>query len=105
MLRLPYPQSDPTRGQDAPEVAVREDGNIALQRPEPSNQPICAFGNLGRRFTARTSVSKDIPVRPCLANIYRALSFVVAIVPLRQIRFDFRNLIQPGQFTCSPRAL
>ena len=86
-------------------MAMREDGNITLQRPEPSNQPICAFGNLGGRFTARTSVSKDIPVWPPLANIYRALSFVVAVVPLRQVRFDFRNFIQPGQLTCSPCAL
>lgn len=77
MLRLPYLQSDPTRGHDTPEMAVR-DGDITLKRPESSNQPICAFGNLGGRFAAWASVSKDVPVRPCLANIRRALSLVVA---------------------------
>ena len=46
MLRLPYLQPDPTRGQDTSEVAMREDGNITLQRSKPGNQPIRAFGNL-----------------------------------------------------------
>ena len=105
MLRLPYLQSDPTRAEDTPEVAMREDGNITLHRPEPSNHPICAFGYLGGRFAAWTSVSKDIPVWPCLANIRGSLSLVVAVVPLREVRFDFRNLTQPGQLTRSPCTL
>ena len=105
MLRLPYLQSDPTRGQDTPEMAMREDGNVAFERPEPSDQPICAFGNLGGRFPAWTSVSKDIPAGPCLADIRRALSLIVAIVPLHEVRFDFRNLTQSGQHTCSPCTL
>ena len=86
-------------------MTMREDGNITLQHSEPSNQPICAFGNLSGRFTARTSVSKDIPIWPSLANITWALSFVVAVVPLHQVRFDLCNFIQPGQLTCSPCAL
>jgi len=86
-------------------VAMREESNVTLQRPEPSNQPICAFGNLGGRFAAWTSVSKDIPVWPCLSNVYWALSLVVAVVPLREVRFDFRNLTQPGQLTRSPCTL
>ena len=63
MLRLPHRQSDPTRGQDAPEVAMREDGNVSSQRAETGNHTVSAVGNLGRRFTTRTSVSKKIPVR------------------------------------------
>src|SRR5713101_5676322 len=94
--------SNPTRGQDTPEMAMREDRNIAFQRPEPGNHPICASGNLGGRFAPWASVSKDIPVWPCLANIHRALSLVVAVVPLREIRFDFCNVTQPGQLACSP---
>ena len=86
-------------------MAMREDGNVAFERPEPSDQPICAFGNLGGRFPAWTSVSKDIPAWPCLADIRRALSLIVAIVPLHEVRFDFRNLTQPGQLTCSSFAL
>src|SRR5450755_3789638 len=86
-------------------MAMREDGDVAFQRPEPGNHPICTFGNLGGRFAAWASVSKDIPVWPCLANIHRALSLVVAVVPLREIRFDFRKLTQPGQLACSPCTL
>ena len=86
-------------------MAMREDRDVAFQRPEPGNHPICTFGNLGGRFAAWASVSKDIPVWPCLANIHRALSLVVAVVPLREIRFDFCNVTQPGQLACSPCTL
>jgi len=86
-------------------MAMREDGDVAFQRPEPGNHPICAFGNLGGRSAAWVSVSKDIPVWPCLANIHRALCLVVAVVPLREIWFHFRNVTQPGQLACSPCTL
>ncbi|MPN56259.1 hypothetical protein SDC9_203945 [bioreactor metagenome] len=68
MLRLPHRQSDPARGQDAPEVAMREDGNVFFQRAETGNHPVSAFGNLDGRLTARTSVLKEIPVRSRLEN-------------------------------------
>ena len=86
-------------------MAMREDGNVTFQRPEPSNQPVCAFGNLGGRVAAWTSVSKDIPFWPCLANIRRAQSLVLAVVPLGEVRFDFRKVTQPGQLACSPCTL
>ena len=86
-------------------MTMREESNITLQRPEAGNQPICAFGNLGGRFATRTSVSKDIPIWPPLTNIYRALSFVVAVAPFRQIRFDLCDVTQPRQLSCSACAL
>ena len=73
MLRLPHRQSDPTRGQDAPEVAMREDGNVSFQRTETGNHPVSAFGNLGGRFTTLTSVSKEIPVRSLRSRVVRHL--------------------------------
>jgi hypothetical protein len=91
VLRLPYRQSNPTRSHDAQELAMREDGNIPLQCSQPGNHPICTFGNLGGRFTARAPVSKEIPFGLLLASIQRQFSLVVAVVPLRQVRFNFRN--------------
>ena len=86
-------------------MAMREDGNVAFQRPEPGNHPICAFRNLGGRFAAWTSVSKDIPVWPSLANIHRAQSLILAVVPLREVRFNFRKVTKPGQLARSPCTL
>ena len=82
MLRLPYRQSNPPRSEGAPEVAVREDGDISLQRAELGNQSIGPVGDAGRRFTVRTPISKEIPVRPVLSNVHRALSLIIAVVPL-----------------------
>ncbi len=105
MLRLLDPQFDPAYSHDSPEVSVGEDGKITLQRPEPANQPICTFGNLGGRFTAGTSVSKHIPAWPHFANIICTQPLIIAVVPLRQVRLNFPNCIQSGQLTCSPCAL
>jgi hypothetical protein len=49
-LCLPHRQSDPTRAQGAPEMAMREDGNIALQRLELSDQLMLRVRKSGRAF-------------------------------------------------------
>jgi len=105
MLRLPHRQSDPASGQDASEVPMGEERGISVQSAETGNEAVSTVGNLGGRFTARTAVPKEIPVRSRPENVRRALSFVVAIIPLRQVRFDFGRRIQPGQLTRSSRAL
>ena len=51
MLRLPDRQPDPTRAQNAQELAVREHGDVALQCSQPRKQSIRSFGNLSGRFT------------------------------------------------------
>jgi hypothetical protein len=38
-------------------------------------------------------------------DVGRAKTFVVSIVPLGQIRFDYREFAQPRQLTCLPSAL
>ena len=47
MQCLFYPQSDPAHRQNTSKVAMRENGDIALQIPESGNDPIRAQGNLG----------------------------------------------------------
>ena len=89
MLPFDHRQPDPSHGQDTPEMAVREERDVSIQRAEPGDEPVRAVGNLGGHFTARTTVPKEIPVRPRFANVHGVLSFVIAIVPLRQVRFDF----------------
>lgn len=50
----------------------------------------------------RTSIPEEILVRSHNTNVHRALSFVVAVIPLRQVRLDFGSRTQTGQITCSP---
>src|SRR5206468_5886350 len=79
--------------------------DISIEHTETGNEAVRAIGNLGGRFTARTAVPKEIPVRSRSENVRGPLPFVVAIVPLRQVLFDFGHRIQPGQLTRSSRAL
>ena len=101
MLRLVYRQPDPSHTQDATELAVCEEGDVASQRPQTGNQPVSAFGYLRWRFAARASVPKNVPIRPLGPDLGRAPSLVVAIVPLDRIRFDFSGIIQSGKRTRS----
>src|ERR1700693_5066564 len=61
----------------------------------------------GKRATASiASTTRAISIK-VLAGINAGMleNNVVGIVPFRQIRADFRNLIKSGQFARSPRAL
>src|SRR5687767_5209188 len=105
MQRVPDRQANPADSQDAPEVAVRKDGHIALEGAKPRDQSIRPVGDAGRRFAVRTPVAKEIPVGPVFSDLYRALPLIIAVIPLRQVRFDFRDGTQSDQFTGAPRAL
>ncbi len=105
MLAFEHRQSDPSRGQDAPELAVREKRDVSVQCVKMCDEPISTIGNLCGHFTARTSVPKHIPVRSHFANVHGALSFVIAVVPFRQVRFNLGRRPQPGELTRSSRAL
>ena len=89
-------QADPSRGEYASELAMREERDVALQRLKMGDEAIGAGGDLLGRFTARTTIPKHIPVRSLLANVYGAPSFVVAIVPLGQIRINDGRSTEPG---------
>lgn len=70
-------------------MTVREDGYVTVQNSKSSYQLICAVGNLGGLLTARTSVSKNIPVWPLFADINWAQTLVVAVVPLGKVWLNF----------------
>jgi hypothetical protein len=105
MLPFGHRQSDPSHGQDAPELAVREERDVSVYGAKMCDEPIGTVGNLRGHFTMRTAVPKDIPAQSLLANVDGALSFVIAIVPLCQVRLDLGRRPQPGQFTRASRAL
>ena len=92
-------QSNPSRGQDAPKVAVREERDFSVQLPKMGYESVGAVGNLSGRFTPGATVAENIPIRSALANVHGASSLVISIVPFGEIRFDFRIIIQSNQGT------
>ena len=99
MLRLCDRQPNPPGGEDAAKMAVREECDVPIQHAESCNEAVRTGGNLGRRFTVRRAVTKEIPVRSRREYVVKGPSFVVSIVPLREVRFYFRCRRQPGQRT------
>lgn len=105
MRPIDYWQSNPSRSEDAPKLAVREERDFSVQLSKMRYEPVGTVGDLSRRFTSGATVAEDIPVGTALANVRRALTFVFAIVPFGQIRFDFSPLTQSNQCTsplCPP---
>jgi hypothetical protein len=74
-------QSNPSRSQDAPELAVREKRYISVHRPKAGNEPVGAVGNLRGYFTLRATIPEDIPIRSFFTNVHSAPSFVITVVP------------------------
>jgi hypothetical protein len=100
MLRFGHRQSDPARGQDTAELAVRKERDISVQRTQTSEKPIGTGGNLCGHFSVGAPVPTYIPVRPLVEDIQRALSFVIAIVPFGQVGFVFRGFTDAGGWMC-----
>jgi len=97
-----YGQSNPSRGEDATELTVREERDFSVQLSQMGYEPIGAGGNLSGRFTPGATIAEDIPVRPDLANVHGASSLVIAIVPFGEVRFDFRIPLQSNHGTSPP---
>lgn len=105
MLPFNYRQSDPSGGQDAPKMTVGKESHISFEGTEMSDHPIRAGGNFGRHFTARTSVTEQVPIRSRSTNFRGTLSFIFAVFPLGQIRLYFRRGNQRSQGASLPGTL
>ena len=105
MLSFEHRRANPSRGQDAPELAMREQRDLPPKSAKASDKSIGALEDLVGRVTVRTTVAKDVPARSSLANVLGALPFVIAIVPLGQVGLDLRRRREPDQLASSPRAL
>ena len=84
-------QADPSRGQNASELPMREQRYIPFEIEQFLKQPVSAIRDLLGGFAVRASVSPNIPVRSGFADVDGELSLVIAIVPLLQIRREFRR--------------
>ena len=104
MLRLADRQPDPSCAQDTRKLAVRDQRNVTPEVSQSTDQLVRPSRYLLGRFTVRASILKDVPVWPFLANVCWALPFIVAVVPLHGVRFDFRAITKPSKLAGSSRA-
>jgi hypothetical protein len=98
-------QSNPSRGEDASKLTVRKKGDFSVQLSKVRYESVGAVGNLSGRFTTGATVAEDIPVGSDLANVHRASSFIITVVPFGEVRLDFSALNQSSQCTsplCPP---
>ena len=70
MLAAARRQPNPTRHDDAQNVPVSENHDIAVGGPSPRNYPIYPRAHLLWRFAARTSITKDEPARRAFADLF-----------------------------------
>jgi hypothetical protein len=59
--------------------------NVAIDRASLRDELFCARSNVIQVFPARTAVLERIPSRVLFANLYRAQTFELPVVPLDQI--------------------
>jgi hypothetical protein len=91
MLSLDERNADPSRGHDTPELLVKDERDVAIKSGKTLKEPISTIGHLRGRFASGATVAKDIPVRAPLADVRRTFAFVIAVIPLRQVRFHDRR--------------
>jgi len=89
-------QADPSRGEYASELAMREERDVALQRLKMGDEAIGAGRRFARAFHRQDNHPETHSSPVALANVYGAPSFVVAIVPLGQIRINDGRSTEPG---------
>ncbi len=85
MRAFHYRQSNPSRGEDAAKLAVREKRDLSVQLSKICYEPVGTVGDLSRRFTPRATIAEDIPVGAVLAEVYRTPTFVNTIVPFGEV--------------------
>ncbi len=105
MLPFDCRHSDPSRREDASELAMREEYDVASHPLKFRNQPARAEGNLRGRLAAGATVTKQIPIRTFLAKVCRELTFIGAIVPLGEVRFNLGGRRKSRQLACPPGPL
>ena len=104
MLPAERGQPNPPRRENAQNVSVREQHDIAVDGARPDDHSVDPCSHLLRPLSSRASVSKDEPAWRDVMNLLRRQSLVVAIVPLDQISVDDRHITEACQFAGLSRA-
>src|SRR5690348_503580 len=86
-------------------MAMREEQHVTVDGVKARQQAIRPRADRGHQLAAWTTIAKQKPVRPFLANVSRAPAFVVAVVPLDEIVINLDSSAEAGQLARSSGAL
>src|SRR5262249_30072386 len=89
-------------GEDAQHVAMTEDHDGALHRPQAGDHPVGTGAHRLDRLAARTAVAEEILAWTRLANVGRASPLVLALLPLLQVGIDLGLAAEAGQLARPP---
>lgn len=90
-------QANPLGGEDAEDVRVGEQGDVAGGLGGTIEDVEGAGGNLGQGFAAGHAIAEKIPGGAKLADAGSGESFVFAVVPLAEIGIDLDAGIEAGK--------
>src|SRR5262245_36796372 len=88
----------PAGREHSQKMAARENQHVAIDRTQMSYHFIRARADFSRRFSVRAAVAKQFPRRIALVYFRCSTSFVITIVPFKQIRICRGPGSEPGQF-------
>lgn len=78
-------QASPAGANYAQNVAVSDEEPTSSSLASTLDQRIYTRAYLGGALTARAAISEEEPIGPRLLNLRRRNSFVIAVVPFRQL--------------------
>src|SRR5689334_10317893 len=86
-------------------MAARKEQHVASDGAYALDDDVGTHADLGRCFAAGTAVHEQVPVGSLGTNLGGTESFVLSVVPLEQVRVEFGNGLEAGQFASSCRTL
>ena len=86
-------------------MCARKEKDVPFDPPHAVDHPVCPCPDLVRGFPARTAVTKQLPVRALREDVGAGTTFVRAVVPFEQVRFDFRRRPEASQLARLDRPL
>src|SRR5208337_831930 len=98
-------QAQPARSQDAEEVAVAEDQDVAGKRTEPPDHTVGAGTDVCDRLAARAAVAEETPAGPLVADLIGAPALVAAVIPFGQVGDAHGPVAEAGQLAGPTRSL
>ena len=105
MLRFDGGEFYPANGQDAQKIPMCEDEHITSTRPNATEHTVGSIADVSQGLARRATVARKNSNPAHLADFRSALAFVLAIIPLYQVRIDFSERAESRQLTGSLGAL
>ena len=91
-------QPEPASGQHAEAVSMANDERFAPCGADFGNDSIDPSAHIGGGFAIRARVGENSPIGNGFSNFRGREAFIVTVIPLGEIRGDFRRIRPTGEF-------